>query len=157
MSPPTPESKTPIGPAGVSSTRWLSFGCVGPDAAGTIAVVPPAVPVTFLFSRACSSNEEGLALLRAAAEAAGVALEVSEHEIRTDDEAERLRFPGSPTFVVGGADPFPVEPGALFRHDACRAYARPDGAIRPLPAEAELEAALRTVAPMWAAGSRAVA
>lgn len=102
--------------------------------------------MTFLFSHACGSNDAGLALLREAADLAGVALEVDVREVRSDEEAGRLRFPGSPTFLVDGADPFPPAPGALFRHDACRAYARADGAIRPLPERDELAAALRTAA-----------
>jgi len=61
------------------------------------------------------------------------------------DEAEALRFPGSPTFHAGGAD---LLPGAEwpFRWDACRAYSRPDGRIAPLPALEQLADALRAAA-----------
>lgn len=102
-----------------------------------------AVTVTYLFSRECPSHDEGLDLLRAAAATAGVDLRVDAVEVRDDAQAERLRFPGSPTYRVGGDDPFaPEEPAHAFRWDACRAYRAPDGRIGPLPAREALEAAL---------------
>jgi hypothetical protein len=102
-----------------------------------------AVTVTYLFSRECPSHDEGLDLLREAAAATGVDLRVDAVEVRDDAQAERLRFPGSPTFLVGGDDPFtPQGPAHAFRWDACRAYRTPDGRIGPLPAREELEAAL---------------
>lgn len=47
-------------------------------------------------------------------------------EVTTPGEATQLRFPGSPTILVDGRDPFPTEatPGGL----SCRIYATPDGA-----------------------------
>ena len=61
-------------------------------------------------------------------------------EVRTREEAQRLGFPGSPTFHVGRADLFPVAtPPAL----ACRVYTRPDGRISPLPDRDDLAARLR--------------
>ncbi|MGY1849298.1 thioredoxin family protein [Blastococcus sp. SYSU DS1021] len=65
---------------------------------------------------------------------------VVEREVRDREEAQRLRFPGSPTFVVGGQDLFPTAaPPAL----TCRVYTRPDGRGSPLPDTADLAAALR--------------
>ena len=58
------------------------------------------VPVTYLFTRWCPSHEEGLALLRRAAEDAGVDLDLEAVEIRSDAEAEAHRFAGSPTYLV---------------------------------------------------------
>jgi hypothetical protein len=46
--------------------------------------------------------------------------------VETDDDAQRLRFPGSPTIRVDGRDLFPtgeVRDGGL----GCRIYATPDG------------------------------
>ena len=103
----------------------------------------PPVTVTYLFSRACPSHDEGLDLLRAAAATAGVDVEVEAVEVQDDAQAERLRFPGSPTYLVGGDDPFaPEGPAHAFRCDACRAYRTPDGRMGPLPAREDLEAAL---------------
>ncbi|RFU18814.1 thioredoxin family protein [Geodermatophilus marinus] len=65
---------------------------------------------------------------------------VVEREVRTRDEAQRLGFPGSPTFAVGGRDLFSTAaPPAL----TCRLYSRPDGRSSPLPDTADLAAALR--------------
>lgn len=102
------------------------------------------VTVTYLFSRECPSHEEGLDLLREAAETAGVDVRVEAVEVRDDAQAERLRFPGSPTYLVGGGgDPFaPEGPAHAFRWDACRAYRTPDGGVGPLPAREDIEAAL---------------
>ncbi len=113
---------------------------------GTIARVPPPdrIRVTYLFSRSCPSHEEGLALLRDAASAAGVALDVAEVEVTTDAEARERAFTGSPTYLLDGRDPFPQEgPGHAPVHDACRAYARPGGRIGPLPHLDDLVAAVR--------------
>ena len=99
--------------------------------------------MTYLFSRACPSHDEGLGLLHDAAGAAGVEMDLTAVEIETDAQAVEARFPGSPTYLVGGADPFaPVTPAHDFQFDACRAYARPGGRMAPLPARDDLVAAL---------------
>lgn len=101
------------------------------------------VAVTYLFSRECPSHDEGLVLLREAAATAGVDVRVDVVEVRDDAQAERLRFPGSPTYLMGGGDPFaPEGPAHAFRWDACRAYRISGGGVAPLPAREELEAAL---------------
>lgn len=108
---------------------------------------PDRIAVTYLFSRSCPSHEQGLALLREAAAAAGVAVAVEPVEVATDEQARELRFAGSPTYLVEGRDPFPVAwpPGAPA-HDACRAYARPGGRVGPLPHHDDLVAAVRGAA-----------
>jgi hypothetical protein len=108
--------------------------------------LPERLAATYLFSRACPSHDEGLELLRAAAREAGVELDLAVEEVRSDDEARALRFPGSPTFLAGGRDLFAPEEPAHFQHDACRAYRRPDGRIGPLPHRDDLAAALRSAA-----------
>lgn len=105
------------------------------------------IPVTYLYSRACPSHEEGLALLRDAAAEAGVNLELAEVEVTTDDEARARGFAGSPTYLIDGSDPFPAEgPPHVLVHDACRAYVRPGGRIGPLPHHDDLVAAVRAAA-----------
>jgi hypothetical protein len=106
--------------------------------------VSAPVTVTYLFSRECPSHDEGLALLHEAAGEAGLDVRVDPVEVEDDAQAERLRFPGSPTYLVAGDDPFvPEGPAHAFQHDACRAYRTPDGRVGPLPARAELARALR--------------
>jgi hypothetical protein len=62
-------------------------------------------------------------------------------EVRTDDEAVALRFPGSPTIRIDGRDVDPV--GARGRPAlTCRIYYLPDGRVSPIPTRDQLEAAL---------------
>jgi hypothetical protein len=99
--------------------------------------------VTYLFSRACPSHEEGLDLLREAARASGVGLDVEVVEVVGDEQARRLAFPGSPTYLAAGVDLFEREDlGHAPSADACRAYARPGGRVGPLPHRDDLAAAL---------------
>jgi hypothetical protein len=108
---------------------------------------PVRLRVTYLFSRSCPSHEEGLALLREAARASGIALEVESVEVLTDEDAARRGFPGSPTYLAAGRDLFPREDlGHAPSADACRAYARPGGRISPLPHPDDVAAALRAAA-----------
>jgi hypothetical protein len=104
--------------------------------------VAAPVPVMYLFSRACPSHAEGLELLRRAGREAGVELDITVREVLDDAEAERLRFPGSPTYLLRGVDVAPPPTGVPYRVDACRAYERPGGRIGPLPHLDDLVAAL---------------
>ena len=63
-------------------------------------------------------------------------------EVTSDEEAERLRFPGSPTIRVDGLD---VDPEGASARPAltCRIYHLPDGRVSPVPSRDQLEAALR--------------
>ncbi len=108
--------------------------------------------MTYLFTRSCPSHEEGLELLRAAAARAGVPIAVDAVEVTGDDQAAALAFPGSPTYRLAGADPFPGgEAGGPAVADACRAYRRPGGRVGPLPHADDLAAALRAAAARRAA------
>ena len=44
----------------------------------------------------------------------------------TDEKAKRLRFPGSPTSLLDGPDPFPAPEREDWRL-GCRVYATPEG------------------------------
>ena len=61
--------------------------------------------------------------------------------VKTDEEAQRLRFPGSPTIRVDGEDLFPV-PVRTDYALGCRMYATPEG-LRGSPTAEMLEEALR--------------
>jgi hypothetical protein len=100
------------------------------------------VRIEFLYWAGCPSHPEARALLREVLAEHGLAAEVEEHEVTSQDEADRLAFPGSPTIRVDGVD---VEPeGAAGRAMlACRIYRLPDGRVSPVPSREQLEAALR--------------
>jgi hypothetical protein len=101
-----------------------------------------ALHIDFLFWEDCPSHESALALLRSVLNDEGIDAEPSIREVMTDDEAERLNFPGSPTIRVNGSD---IEPGIdeqVFGL-TCRAYRTPAGKITPLPPRELIVEALR--------------
>ena len=56
----------------------------------------------------------------------GLEADVELVAVNTDEEARRLRFPGSPTIRVAGKDLFPTEEREDWRL-GCRIYATPQG------------------------------
>lgn len=73
--------------------------------------------------------------------AKGVEAEITVREVTTDEEAETLAFPGSPTIRIDGRD---VDPRGARSRPAlnCRIYYLPDGRVSPIPSREDLEAAL---------------
>ena len=97
--------------------------------------------IDFLFWRDCPSHPEARELLRDVLQERGVDAEIVEREVLTQDEAEELAFPGSPTIRVDGRD---VDPAGAASRPAltCRIYHRPDGRVSPVPSRGQLEEAL---------------
>jgi len=94
------------------------------------------------FWEGCPSHPEALELLNAVLAEHGIATPVELHEVFTQEQAEELRFPGSPTIRVDGRDVDPEgaqDPAML----ACRIYRLPDGRPSPVPSREQLEEALR--------------
>jgi hypothetical protein len=105
-------------------------------------MAPAPERIEFLYISDCPSHTEALALLRDVLAERGVGLSVEVHEVRSDDEARQLAFPGSPTIRIDGVDVDPA--GAGSRPSlACRIYRLPDGRVSPLPARDQIEEALR--------------
>ena len=97
--------------------------------------------IDFLFWRDCPSHPEARELLRDVLQERGVDAEIVEREVLTQDEAEELAFPGSPTIRVNGTDVDPA--GADGRPSlSCRIYHLPDGRVSPVPSREQLEEAL---------------
>ncbi|NYJ08499.1 thioredoxin family protein [Petropleomorpha daqingensis] len=96
--------------------------------------------VELLWWQGCPSHGQAADLLRETlAELGREDVHVVLREVRTRDDAQRLGFPGSPTFSVGRQDLFPSEaPTGL----TCRLYER-DGRTSPLPSAADLSERLR--------------
>ena len=97
--------------------------------------------IDFLFWRECPSHPEARELLREVMEERGVEADVVEREVLTQDEAQELAFPGSPTIRVNGRD---VDPGGAGGRPSltCRIYHLPDGRSSPVPSSEQLEEAL---------------
>ena len=78
--------------------------------------------IEVLYFEGCPNHEPAVELAREVVRELALADEIREIQVETADEAERLRFLGSPSLRVGGSD---IEPGADERSDyalACRMY-----------------------------------
>ena len=97
--------------------------------------------VEFLYWDGCPSHPEALELLREALAERGLEADVELREVHTQEEAEALRFPGSPTIRVDGRDV--DEAGAGARPAlTCRIYHLSDGRVSPVPTREQLLEAL---------------
>jgi hypothetical protein len=98
--------------------------------------------IELLYWRQCPSYPEAQQLLDEVLRGRGIDEPVELHEVTSDDEAQRLSFPGSPTIRIDGRDVDPAgasEPPALN----CRIYHLPDGRVSPVPTREQLEEALK--------------
>jgi hypothetical protein len=107
---------------------------------------PPraAIQVDFLYWEDCPSHERALEMLREVIAEEAVEADVAIQEVLTEDDAERLRFPGSPTIRVSGQDIVEGADGPF--NLTCRVYVLASGKISPLPARETIATALRRAA-----------
>ena len=98
--------------------------------------------IELLYWQGCPSHPEAKALLEQVLAELGRDDEIVLTEVTSDAEAERLRFPGSPTIRVDGRDIDAA--GANGRPSlTCRIYHLPNGRVSPVPSREQMEAALR--------------
>jgi hypothetical protein len=97
--------------------------------------------VELFYWEGCPSHPEARVLLEEVLRERGVNVEVELHEVKTQEEAERLRFPGSPTIRVDGRD---IDPEGARSRPAltCRIYHVADGRVSPIPSREQLEEAI---------------
>ena len=101
--------------------------------------------VELLWWEGCPSYPRALEDLRAAMTEQG--LDPDSIEVRhvdSDEQAERERFPGSPTIRIDGEDIVPPSEGDPIGL-ACRFYQLRDGRSSPTPDPADLREAIRRV------------
>jgi hypothetical protein len=96
-----------------------------------------------LYFDGCPTYETAAMTLRAVLAEEGMEAEVQLVGVESDEEAGRLRFPGSPTIRVDGEDLFPVTEREYWRL-GCRVYATPQG-LRGSPTAEMLREALMKV------------
>jgi hypothetical protein len=98
--------------------------------------------VELLYWEGCPSYPEARELVEQVLRELGRPDRIVMREVRTQQEAEELRFPGSPTIRVDGRD---VDPEGAAARPAlnCRIYHLPDGRVSPIPSREQLEEALQ--------------
>jgi hypothetical protein len=98
--------------------------------------------IELLYWEGCPSHPEALALVEAVLRERGLNLPITVREVRSQEEADELAFPGSPTIRVDGSD---VDPEGAARRPSltCRVYRLPDGRASPVPSRSQVEEALR--------------
>jgi hypothetical protein len=101
--------------------------------------------VEVLYFDGCPTYETATKTLRAVLAEEGVEAEVELVAVNSDEEVQRLRFPGSPTVRVDGRDLFPPPEREDWRL-GCRVYATPEG-FKGSPTAEMLRAALATRPP----------
>lgn len=99
--------------------------------------------IEFFYWEECPSHERALTILRDVMAEEGIAAPVDVIEVKTEEEAQRYRFYGSPTIHINGRDIVPPLEDAGEPSLTCRAYRRADGRISPLPPREQIVAALR--------------
>jgi hypothetical protein len=98
--------------------------------------------IEFLYWEDCPSHPDALARLRAILREEGVVDPVEIVRIDSQADAERHRFPGSPTIRLNGVDlqPEGVQGTAML---TCRTYRTETGRLSPLPTATMIRQAVR--------------
>ena len=99
--------------------------------------------VELLWFAGCPNWQETDDRLRRALALTGTDGSVSFVEVTTTEDAERLRFRGSPTVLLDGRDPFADDDAPVGL--SCRVFRTPDG-LRGAPTVDQLVAALKATA-----------
>lgn len=98
--------------------------------------------ITFLYWEDCQSHDAALSRLRKVLSEERIDAEIKTIRVRSEEEAKRLRFAGSPTILVDGKD---IQPPRTAHYSlSCRAYHLENGRISPLPSESMIRAALKS-------------
>jgi len=98
--------------------------------------------IEFLYWEDCPSHPQAWSLLQEAMAELGVEIPVEQIEVVTDEDAERLAFPGSPTIRVNGVDIDPDGAAQMGTALTCRIYRLQDGRFSPVPSKKMIRQAL---------------
>lgn len=97
--------------------------------------------IQFLYYADCPSHDIALERLRGVMHEERIGADVDIVQVETEEQAQQLRFPGSPTILINGQDIAPLAAEPVYAL-TCRAYQLEDGRISPLPSIGMLRAAL---------------
>ena len=98
--------------------------------------------IQFLFWEDCPSHPQAWKLLQEVVDEVGVGSEIEKIEVLTDEDAERYRFPGSPTIRVDGVDVDPAGAAQMGTALTCRVYVLEDRRYSPVPSKEMIRRAL---------------
>ena len=103
--------------------------------------------VEFFYWAECPSHERALAILLETMAEEQIQVPVEITEVKSEIEAERYQFYGSPTIRIDGVDIAPLPEDIARPSLTCRAYWRADGRISPLPPRELIAAAFHRSSP----------
>ena len=98
--------------------------------------------IEFLYWEDCPSHPQAWKLLQEVMGELGIEAPVEQIEVVTDEDAERLAFPGSPTIRVNGTDIDPAGASQMGTALTCRIYRLQDGRFSPVPSKEMIRQAL---------------
>jgi hypothetical protein len=102
-------------------------------------------PIQFFYFADCPSHDIALQRLRDVLSEECLQADIEIIQVKTEEQAQQLRFVGSPTILINGQDIARVDANAPYAL-TCRAYHMEDGRISPLPSAEMIRAALRRAA-----------
>ena len=97
--------------------------------------------VSFLFYEDCPSHDLALERLREVLDEKGLDANVEVVKVESEEQAQELRFVGSPTILLNGQDIAPPLPDSHYAL-TCRAYRLEDSRISPLPSSDTIRQAI---------------
>lgn len=98
--------------------------------------------IQFLYWEDCPSHEAAMERLQQVMAEENIDEEIEIVHVETEEQAQAMRFVGSPTILIDGedVDPPPVD---AFTALTCRVYHWDDGRFSPLPSPDMIRNALR--------------
>ena len=98
--------------------------------------------IQFLYWEGCPSHEPAMERLQQVMTEEKVEEAIEIIDVETEEQAQALRFVGSPTILIDGEDIDPP-PNDAFAALTCRVYHWEDGRFSPLPSPDMIRRALR--------------
>lgn len=98
--------------------------------------------IKFLYYEDCPSHESGLERLKQVMAENNIQADIEIIKVGTDEQANDLKFIGSPTIRVDGVDIDPPPDDAPYNL-TCRVYRLEDGRFSPLPSPEMIKRSLQ--------------